>query len=116
MDIIEYDILLKYFYKNLSNEILKYSNEYVLLDWIDINKLDWIYLSNNLNAIDLLKQNQNKINWDKLSKNPNAIELLKKNQNKINWNYLSMNPNIFVLRYNSKTLMTKSKSSDNKSF
>ena len=49
-----------------------------LRDWININKINWNYLSKNPNAIELLKKNQNKINWSMLSKNPNAIELLKK--------------------------------------
>ncbi len=34
-----------------------------LLDWVDINKIDWIELSKNLNAIDLLKENKDKINF-----------------------------------------------------
>ena len=57
---------------------------YKLRDWIDINKIDWEYLSFNSNAIELLKENQNKISWIYLSRNPNAIELLKENSNKIN--------------------------------
>ena len=32
-------------------------------------------LSNNKNAIDILKANQDKIDWYWLSANPNAIEL-----------------------------------------
>ncbi len=35
-----------------------------LRDWIDINKIDWGWLSLNSNAIELLKENQNKIDWD----------------------------------------------------
>ena len=46
---------------------------YKLLDWIDINKLDWKYLSENPNAIHLLEQNPNKINWFQLSKNPSIF-------------------------------------------
>ena len=49
-----------------------------LLDWIDINKIDYRGLSLNPNAIELLKQNPNKIDWMYLSINPNAIELLKR--------------------------------------
>jgi len=49
-----------------------------LRDWIDINKINWNYLSLNPNAIELLKENQDKINWCFLSSNPNAIKLLKK--------------------------------------
>jgi hypothetical protein len=48
-----------------------------LLDWIDINKL----------------------NWTMLSKNHNAIHLLEKNLDKINWRYLSANPAIFTYDY-----------------
>ena len=40
-----------------------------LRDWIDINKLDWKYLSINSNAIELLKINQDKIDWNYLSIN-----------------------------------------------
>jgi hypothetical protein len=50
-----------------------------LRDWVNINKLDWCWLSLNPNAIELLQENKNKINWDVLSLNPNAIELLKEN-------------------------------------
>ena len=67
--------------------------------WINIDKLDWRYLSGNPNAIELLKQNINKINWWNLSLNPNAIELLKENKNKIDWCDFSLNPNIFTYDY-----------------
>jgi hypothetical protein len=50
---------------------------YKLLDWIDINK----------------------INWNSLSENPNAIHILKKNINIIYWNFLSLNPSIFNYDY-----------------
>ena len=50
-----------------------------LRDWININKLNWDYLSSNTNAIELLKANQNKIDWKYLSANPNVIEILEKN-------------------------------------
>ena len=45
-----------------------------LRDWVDIDNLNWSQLSLNLNAIELLKENQDKINWMYLSKNPNAIK------------------------------------------
>ena len=67
-----------------------------LLDWIDINKLNWYGLSSNPNAIHLLEQNRDKINWVGLSRNPNAIHLLEQNIDKIKWIYLSSNPNIFI--------------------
>ena len=50
-----------------------YKPKYKLLDWININDLNFISLSSNPYAIDLLKENKNKINWDLLSSNPNAI-------------------------------------------
>ncbi len=68
-----------------------------LRDWIDINRIQWDYLSLNPNAIKLLIENKDKINWDYLSENPNAIELLKENQNKIDWFNLSRNPNAIKL-------------------
>lgn len=40
--------------------------------------VDWSSLSQNPDAIDILKANEDKIDWSNLSKNPNAIELLKK--------------------------------------
>ena len=72
-----------------------------LREWIEIDKIDWKYLSINPNAIHLLEQNPEKINWDKLSSNINAVDLLEKNIDKINWGYLSRNPNaISILEQN----------------
>ena len=110
----------------------------ILVNWINIEKLpwgkyteypiqklNWIELSSNPNAISLLKKRieyeksvsledevyyyntgywsedtdefkfLNKINWYWLSCNPNAINLLKENKDKINWSWLSVNPAIF---------------------
>ena len=66
---------------------------YELLDWVDINKLNWERLSCNPNAIHLLEKNLDKVDWDYLSANSNAIHLLEKNLGKVNWCYLSNNPN-----------------------
>jgi hypothetical protein len=55
---------------------------YKLLDWIDINKLNWDFLSTNPNAIDLLEKNIDKINWSNISLNINAIYLLNQKKNK----------------------------------
>ncbi len=52
---------------------------YKILEWINIDNIEWDVLSENKNAIELLKQNKNRINWNNLSHNINAIELLKKN-------------------------------------
>ncbi len=44
--------------------------KYKLKDWIPPEKLDWENLSENPNAIELLKENQRKIDWKALSGNP----------------------------------------------
>ena len=44
-----------------------------LLDWIDIEKLDWSCLSQNPNAIKLLEANLDKIDWDYLSQNQKLL-------------------------------------------
>jgi len=67
-------------------------NIYKLRDWIDINKLDWIGLSLNPNAIDLLERNLDKVVWSFMCENPNAVSLLEKNPEKIDWYHLSKNP------------------------
>ena len=58
---------------------------YKLRSWIPIDKIDWFYLSNNINAIDLLERNFDKIDWFHLSSNENAIHLLEQNIDKIEW-------------------------------
>jgi hypothetical protein len=74
--------------------------KYILSDWISMNKLNIWILSQNPNAIDLLKENPSKIKWNYLSKNPNpeAIDMLKENFDSlaIDWYYFSNNPNIFI--------------------
>jgi hypothetical protein len=55
------------------------------------NKIRWLFLSNNPNAIKLLEENKNKIVWQGLSNNLKAIKLLEANQDKIDWNILSGN-------------------------
>ena len=50
-------------YNDILNIIVDYAQEYQLLKWIDINKINWNRLSLNPNAIDL-------------SLNLNAIDLL----------------------------------------
>ena len=72
-----------------------------LLDWINIDKLELYYLSENPNAIHLLEEYPDKMCWNNLSTNPNALHLLEKYPNKINWHYLSNNPNaIHILEKN----------------
>ena len=80
-----------------------------------LNKINWLSLSENPNAIGLLslEENYDKIFWSMLSKNPKAIKLLEERvkyelslnedqlnnieaQKRINWNSLLKNPAIFV--------------------
>ena len=75
-----------------------YKPKYILLDWININDLNWITLSTNPNAIDLLMENPDKIHWQYLSMNSNAIELLKENPDKIDYKYLNVNTSIHSLK------------------
>ena len=49
---------------------------YKLLDWIDINKLNWDGLSRNPNAIDLIKKNLDKVTLSWLLTNPNLINII----------------------------------------
>ena len=63
-----------------------------LRDWIDKDKLNWICLSSNVNAVALLRENPDEINWTNLSSNSNAVALLKENPDKIHWTNLSENP------------------------
>jgi hypothetical protein len=51
---------------------------YKIKNWMDINKLDLIDLSENPFGLDLLEKNSNKINWNILSSNPNALHILEK--------------------------------------
>ena len=53
-----------------------------LLDWIPEDKLNWIWLSSNSNAIQLLEKYPKKINWAFLSANPSIFEI-DTNQTKI---------------------------------
>jgi hypothetical protein len=77
-------------------------SKYVLLDWIDKDKLDWFWLSRNPNAIDLLENNLNEVDWDALSSNPNAIHILENNLDKVDWDLLCYNPNAIHLLKNNQ--------------
>ena len=63
----------------------------------NIDKIDWMELSLNPEAINLLEENIDKIYWPYLSLNPAAIHLLEANPNKIDWSTLSANPNALHL-------------------
>ena len=45
----------------------------------NIDKINWIYLSMNPNAINILEKYPDKVDWSILSENPRAINLLEKN-------------------------------------
>ncbi len=72
-----------------------------LRSWIDMDKVDWYWLSSNPNAIHLIEQNLDKVDWDELSRNPNTIHLIERNLDKVDWKWLSGNPNaIHILEKN----------------
>ena len=78
--------------KNNSLEAIEYLEQLNVHNY----KINWNYLSTNMNAFNILEKNPNKINWYFLTLNANdkAIQLLKENPNKIIWNLLSLNTNI----------------------
>ena len=78
-----------------------FPTKYVLKDFMSLEKINWSWLSQNPNAIDLLQEKMNnenkleqevlnklpykdKISWEYLSQNPNAIELLEEKINREN--------------------------------
>lgn len=86
-DNICYDSLSKN--KNINKIIELYP------DIISDDKVDFISLSSNSNAINILKNNSNNINLAFLCKNTNLMhfkDLLEENYNKLNWDLLSLNP------------------------
>jgi hypothetical protein len=105
--------------KDLQREIIKKYKDLVIVKnrlryGIPIDKLNWEYLSENPNVIDLLrdridfeksltqdeyKKLPSKINWSSLCRNSDigAIYLLQENYDKIDWSVLSSNPNAIHL-------------------
>jgi hypothetical protein len=63
------------------------------------DRIDWVVLSLNPAAIDMLEANEHLIHWGQLSQNPAAIHLLEQNQDKIEYYLLSKNPAIFTYDY-----------------
>jgi hypothetical protein len=67
------------------------------------NKIDWKYICANINpeAIEMIEEFLNKnsnhtlLNWKLLSRNPSAIKLLERYRDNIFWDKLSTNPAIF---------------------
>jgi hypothetical protein len=63
----------------LKNLVVDYTEEYILLPWINVKNINWDMLSRNHNAIDFLEKNLDKIDWYGLSGNPSIFELNTKN-------------------------------------
>ena len=66
------------------------------LHWVLVNKVNWIWLSSNHNAIYILEENLNKVDWELLSGNVNAVHILVKHLDKVRWMQFLKNPSIFV--------------------
>ena len=68
----------------------------ILLDWVDIDMLDYIELTSNPNAYTiyeiLTQYYPEKISWHHISENPNVMRTLENNPDKIEWYQLSRNP------------------------
>ena len=62
-----------------------------------MDKVNWVRLCKNINAIHILEKNLDKVDWYILSLNPNAMTLLETNMDKVNWALLAMNPNTMHL-------------------
>lgn len=58
---------------------------------------DWIKISENPEAIPLIKKNLHKVNWDALSRNPGAIDILSTNRLLITWSEFKKNPKAMSL-------------------
>ena len=82
---------------NVSNDNTDMCDIYKLHDWIDIDKINWDYLSFNKHAVYLLKTNIERVYWKYLSMNINAVDILEKNIDKIYWDTLTLNPNAIHL-------------------
>ncbi len=84
-------------------DLYNFEHRWKLRDWIDIDKLNWVTLSGNPNAMYLLEENPDKIDWKWLSLNSSAIHLLEKNPEKINWILLSSNKTAIPLLHSQTT-------------
>jgi len=60
---------------------------------------DWINLSANPSAIELIENNMNKVDLPGLSTNPAALHIIMKNLDKMDPHGLLMNPSIFTYNY-----------------
>ena len=110
LDLLPEDLL----YEIVDKYISLFPTKYVLRSWIPVDKLLWFYLSQNPNALEMLKERardennmsetelndldeHNKLDWKYLSSSSNAIDLLKQNMDKIDWELLSTNSNAIEL-------------------
>jgi hypothetical protein len=61
----------------------------------NLHRIYWNVLSENPNAIHLLKANMDKIDWFKFSMNPasEALQIIKNNQDRVYWHMLCQNTN-----------------------
>ena len=68
------------FHNNFNAYLIRlYQNMYKpIYNFINLDKVDWWYLSGNPNAIHILEKNLDKVDWSMLSCNPNAHLLLSK--------------------------------------
>ena len=78
--------------------ISSYACEYKMINWI-YQELKYIQpkLSLNRNAVDFLIKYPSHINWNMISDNINALHIIKQNIDKINWYRLCSNTNAIEL-------------------
>jgi hypothetical protein len=85
----EYSVYSMSAFRNLSRN----EHAFPLIHWErHFDKIDWLYMSKNPAAIELLEANREQIYWSFLSENPAALPLLEANPHKIDWESLSGNP------------------------
>lgn len=77
---------------DIKNFIAAHLSQYILLDWIPRECIDFNSLSMNPNAIGLLERNQDRINLEFLSKNTRAEHLLKQYRDRLPWHKICSNP------------------------
>lgn len=74
----------------------------ILLDWVDIDMLDYKELTYNPNAYTIYEifadYYPEKISWRHISENPNIMRTLEANPDKIKWDRLSSNPSYAAIR------------------
>ena len=61
--------------RSLRNAKEKKIKSYGLLPWIDVNRMDWVFVSSNPAAIHFLEQHLDDIDWRELSANLSLIHI-----------------------------------------